>query len=84
MPMPSDLKQLRSLLGGLSYNRNVLADMPKMIQPITSLLKRGMKIVFTPSMETIARTLLEELSAPPGLAYPDRDAVADNSRPFLF
>ena len=27
MPMPSDLKQLRSLLGGLSYDRKSLADM---------------------------------------------------------
>ena len=34
-------------------------------------------------METIVRTLLEELSAPPVLVYPDWDAVADNSRPFL-
>ena len=34
-------------------------------------------------METIVRTLLEELSAPPVLVYPNWNAVADNSRPFL-
>ena len=34
-------------------------------------------------METIVRTLLEVLSAPPVLVNPDWDAVADNSRPFL-
>ena len=34
-------------------------------------------------METIVRTLLEELSAPPVLVYPDWDAVADDSRPYL-
>ena len=83
MPMPSDLKQLRSLLGGLSYYRKILADMAKRIRPITSLLKQGVKFVFTPPMETIVRTLLEELSAPPVLVYPNWNAVADNSRPFL-
>ena len=83
MPMLSDLKQLRSLLGCLSYCRKILADMAKMIRPIASLLKQGVKFVFTPAMETIVRTLLEELSAPPVLVYPDWDAVAENSRPFL-
>ena len=83
MPMPSDLKQLRSLLGGLSYYKKCLADMAKRIRPITSLLKQGVKFVFTPPMETIVRTLLEELSAPPVLVYPNWNAVADNSRPFL-
>ena len=81
--MPSDLRQLRSLLDGLSYYRIFLADMSKRIRPITSLLKQGVKFVFTPSMETIVRTLLEELSAPPVLVYPDWDAVADDSRPYL-
>ena len=80
---PFDLKKLRSLLGGLSYYRKFPADMASRIRPIPSLLKQGVKFVFTPSMEIIVRTLLEELSAPPVLVYPDWDAVADNSRPFL-
>ena len=84
MPMPSDLKQLRSLLGGLSYYRNFLADMAKRTRPITSLRKQGVKFVFTPSMETIVRTPLDELSAAQVFVYPDWDAVADYSRPFLF
>ena len=83
MPMPKDLKQLRSLLGGLSYYRKFLPEMAKRIRPITSLLKQGVKFVFTSAMETIVRKLLEELSAPPVLVYPDWKAVADNSRPFL-
>ena len=65
MPIPSDPKQLRSLLGGLSYYSNILADMAKMIRSITSLLKQGVKLVFTPAMKSIVRTLLEKLSAPP-------------------
>ena len=83
MPMPLDIKQLRSLLRGLPYYRKFLYDMAKRVRPITSLLKQGVKFVFTPGMEAIVRTLLEELSAPPVLLYPDWDVVADNSRHFL-
>ena len=57
--------------------------MSKRIRPITSLLKQGVKFVFTPSMKSMVRTLIEELSAPSVLVYPDWDAVADNSRSFL-
>ena len=41
MTMPLDIKQLRSLLGGLSYYRKFLADMTKRVRSITSLLKQG-------------------------------------------
>jgi len=83
MPMPKDLKQLRSLLGALSYYRKFLCNMAKRVRPITSLLKQGVKFVFTPAMEAIARELLAELSTIPVLVYPNWDAVTDNSRPFL-
>ena len=53
------------------------------VRPITSLLKQGVKYLFTPAMEVIVRKLLVELSAPPVLVYPDWDAVVDNSRHFL-
>ena len=39
--------------------------MAKGVRPITSLLKQGVKFVFTPSMEVIVRKLPEELSVPP-------------------
>ena len=81
--MTLDLKQLRPLLGGLSYYRKLVADMAKRIGPITSLLKQGVKFVFTSAMESIVRTLLEKLSEPPVSVYPDWDAVADNSHPSL-
>ena len=58
--------------------------MAKRIRPITSLLKQGVKFVFTPAMENIVREQLAELSTPPVLVYPNCDVVTDNSRPFLF
>ena len=38
MPMPRDVKQLRSSLRGLSYYRKFLPNMAKRVHPITSLL----------------------------------------------
>ena len=79
MPMPTDLKQLRSLLGGPSYYSKFLRDMAKRIRPITSLLKQGVKFVFTPALENIVRELLAEKATPPVLVYPKWDAVSENA-----
>ena len=80
--MPRDIKQLRSLLGGLSYYRNVLPNRAKRVRLITSLLKKGAMFDFTPPMKAAVRTLLAELAAPPILVFSDWDAVIDKSRPF--
>ena len=58
MPMPRDLKQLRSLLGGLSHYRKFRPDMR--IRPITALLKEDVNVLFTPRMEVIVRDKLAE------------------------
>ena len=82
MPMPRDIKQLRSLLGGLSYYRKFLPNMAKRVRPITALLKKGATFRFTPPMEEAVSALLAELAAPPILVFPDWDAVINKSRPF--
>ena len=82
MPMPRDIKQLRSLLGGLSYYRKFLPNTAKRVRPITALLKKGATFSFTPPMEETVRALLAELAAPPILVFPDWDAVIDKSRSF--
>ena len=81
-PMPRDIKQLRSLHGGLSYYRKFLPDMAKRVHPITALLKKRATFSFTPSIEEAVRALLEEHATPPALVFPDWDAVTDKSRPF--
>ena len=80
--MPTDIKQLRSLLGGLSYYRKFLPNMARRIRPITALLKKGVAFDFTSTMEDTVCALLAELAAPPILVFPDWDAVIDTSRPF--
>ena len=82
MPMPTDIKQLRSLLGGLSYCRKFLPNMACRIRPITALLGKGAAFDFTSTMEDTVRALLAELATPPILVFPDWDAVIDTSRPF--
>ena len=81
MPMPRDIKQLRSLLGGLSYYRNILPNMAKRVGPITALLKKGATFGFTLPMEETVHALLAELAAPPILVFLDWDAVINKSRP---
>ena len=51
MPMPTNIKQLRSLLGGLSYYRKFRPNMAPHIRPITALLKKGAAFDFTSAME---------------------------------
>ena len=82
MPMPRDLKQVRALLGGVGYYRKFLHDLSKRIRPITSLVRKGVKFEFTPTMEVIVREFLAELAASPILVSPDWDAVADGPCPF--
>ena len=82
MPMPTDIKQLRSLLGGLSYYRKFLPNMARLIRPFTALLKKGAAFDFTSTMEDTVRSLLAELATPSILVYPDWDAVIDTTRPF--
>ena len=82
IPIPRDIEQLRSLLGGLSYYRKFLPNMIKRVRPLTALLEKGATFSSTPSMEEAVRALLAELVAPPILVFPDWDAVIDKSRPF--
>ena len=41
MPMPTDIKQLCSLIDGLNYYRKFLPNMARHIRPITALLKES-------------------------------------------
>ena len=71
MHMPSDIKQLRSLLGGFSYYRKFLPNMAHLIRPSTALLKKGAAFDFTSAVEDTVRAILAELAAPPILVFPD-------------
>ena len=40
MPMPTDVKQVRALMGGINYYRKILPDLSKRLRPINSLLRK--------------------------------------------
>ena len=82
MPMPSNVKQTRPLLGGFGYYPEFLPELAKRLRPTSALLKQRTKITFTPAMEATARQILHDLATHPVLVSPNWDAVADNSRPF--
>ena len=69
--MPTDIKQLRSLHGGLSYYHKFLPNMVKHVRPITALLKKQATYSVIASMEEAVRALLRELEAPLILVFPD-------------
>ena len=80
--MPTNTKQLRSMIGSLSYYRNYLPQMAKRIRSLTGVRKKNVKFDFTPAMAAVVRELLDESANPPVLLYPDWDAAPDGSRPF--
>ncbi|CAB1121588.1 unnamed protein product [Ectocarpus sp. CCAP 1310/34] len=56
MPPPTNVKQLRSLLGGLSYYRKFLKNLATKVRPLNSLLKQGVPFKYTPGMVKVVKT----------------------------
>lgn len=81
MPMPTDVKQLRSLLGRLSYYRKFLPNLSKQLRSATALLKRRASFHLSRVMEDTFRGLLAQLVELPTLVFSDWNAVENGSRP---
>ena len=75
MPIPTDVKQVRALIGGINYYRKFLPDLSKRLRPINSILRKGVEFAFTPVMEKLVRDTLTELATPPILVFPNWDAA---------
>lgn len=69
-PMPVDLKQLRTLLGGLSYNRKPLPKMVRCFRSVMALLKNGAPFEFITEMKTILRSLFADVTSSSGFGVP--------------
>ena len=82
LPTPTNVSQLRSLLGGLRYNRKFLKGMAAATKYLNSLLKKGVELIFTPEHTKIVQALLEQLASPDVLAFPDFSAAIAGDRPF--
>ena len=63
--MPKDVMPVRALMGGINYYRDFLPDLSKRLRPMNSLLRNGVKLLFTPATEKLAPETLAELATPP-------------------
>lgn len=68
---PTSVHEVRSFLGMAGYYRRFIPDFSKIAKPMTSLLQKEHKFVWTEECEAAFRTLRELLTTAPVLAQPD-------------
>ena len=75
---PKTVTDVRHLLGLLGYHRRHVQDFSRRARPLTNLLvsnreKRDSKapVIWTDECQTILNSLIDDISSPPILAYPD-------------
>ncbi|XP_043865494.1 LOW QUALITY PROTEIN: uncharacterized protein LOC122757455 [Drosophila mojavensis] len=74
LPSPSNLKELRQCLGMASWYRRFVPNFASLVQPMTKLLKKGQKWIWSEEQEEALQKLKESLTTAPVLACPDFSA----------
>ncbi|KAG5887326.1 hypothetical protein JTB14_009020 [Gonioctena quinquepunctata] len=73
IPTPSKISEVRSLIGTASWYRRFIPNFSSVIQPLTELLEKNAKFVWTPRQETALREVKEHLISAPVMACPNFD-----------
>jgi hypothetical protein len=73
---PKSAHQIRSFLGLAGYYRRFIPDFSRIAKPMTELLKKGVKFVWSEDCDKAFQKLREHLTSAPVLAQPD------NSKPY--
>jgi hypothetical protein len=73
---PKSVHQTRSFLGLAGYFRRFIPDFYRIAKPMTELLKKGVKFMWSQACEKAFHTLRQHLTSAPVLVQPD------NSKPF--
>jgi hypothetical protein len=68
---PTSVAQVRSFLGLASYYRRFILNFSKILEPITELLRKGNKYVWSKDCEEALMTLKKLLTTSPVLVQPD-------------
>ena len=68
---PQNVKQLRSFLGLASYCRRFVENFSKIAKPLSNLLQKHVKYVWSPECDIAFNTLKEKLITAPVLTPPD-------------
>jgi hypothetical protein len=74
---PTTVPEVRSFLGLAGYYRRFIPDFSKIAKPMTSLLQKDHKFVWTEECETAFHTLRKLLTTTPVLAQPDIEKPFD-------
>jgi hypothetical protein len=74
---PTMVTEVRSFLGLAGYYRRFIPDFSKIAKPMTRLLQKDEKFVWTPKYEEAFHTLQTLLTSAPILAQPDIDKPFD-------
>jgi hypothetical protein len=73
---PKSVHQIRSFLGLAGYYRRFIPDFSRIAKPMTELLKKGVKFVWSEACEKAFHILRQHLTSAPVLVQ------LDNSKPF--
>ncbi|XP_071051474.1 uncharacterized protein [Onthophagus taurus] len=77
LPVPKNVREVRRILGMMSWYRKFVPQFSTYTAPITDLLRKNRKFVWSPECEDSFRVLKEKLISAPILSCPDFD------RPFI-
>ena len=70
---PSNLEQVRSVLGLAGYYRKFIPNFATVAAPLTDLTKKGSKFVWATPQQSVFSTLKRHLCSAPVLSYPHLD-----------
>ncbi|XP_021736446.1 uncharacterized protein LOC110702997 [Chenopodium quinoa] len=70
-PIPRNVSEVRSFLGLTGYYRRFIKDFWIIARPMTNLMKKECKFIWSPECEEAFKTLKEKLTTDPVLALPD-------------
>jgi hypothetical protein len=73
----TSVHQIRSFLGLAGYYRRFILDFSRIAKPMTELLKKGVKFVWSEKFEKAFHTLREHQTIAPVLAQPDNTKKFD-------
>src|SRR3954469_12326961 len=69
---PQNVKQLRSFLGLAGYWRRFVENYSQIANPLSNVLQKSAKFVWSPECDVSFKTLKEKLTTAPVLASPDQ------------
>jgi hypothetical protein len=72
---PSNVSEVRSFLGMAGYYRHFIKGFSSIARPMTELLKKDNKFVWTPKCEESFQIIKKKLTTAPVSTLPDQDFV---------